>query len=694
MGLSSFLLFFLFLFFNVLSLSVTQESTDRSAVSFTLCEGFAGEVDVRITVKPKQGKRVFARLRGETRQKSLNGKIAQKNVKHVKVISDHEICFQALVVDTTIIVDQPTNFKVSCEANEEHDTSALPCKELGAKVKPVLICPEALTKLLRENGVISTDPTETLGPRDFEPPTYDITSDMLQASSTIADGLTEGFGTIVKSRLKNLADARKVSVTQISSKLSTFSSFLKAVGPVFNVFDGIASIVTTFLTPNPFDEMAKYLKREFDEIHRRLSHLQTDINDLKKVLELQGKLLAMTPKLQAIRYSLRRYERMVHSLSKDPVCGSNNLLRRRKVKDFMRQYKQDRVEDSLLDLYGVEFGEVVEASSLLRPFMRAYCGSEPHKVERFMQEIANYAYAGSLAHFAYKSLECRKRGRQNCDNNEDEREEWLRKLYRFLNKANNLKEALVNPIHILRLEMKEGLDKVIYDEVKKAPNAEATEFPGLFDKVNEFIINWLHNPDDWPEACIVNLKNDRTVIIEVAQMSARYYGSHFKPWSLTYSEPAITLQKAKFNVRQALRGSDKKTLSERQMISDVRCHALPPEYRFRHCVITAWGKIPPPTEESKDRIIYFLFNPISYLLTHYPLPFVGVTPKVVINMFPVDVYYISTFNINRYTGDTDVKVGCWLFKTGEKYHSCESSSQRDPNRPTWDKERYFALVEE
>lgn len=214
----------------------------------------------------------------------------------------------------------------------------------------MLICPEALTKLLRENGVISTDPTETLGPRDFEPPTYDITSDMLQASSTIADGLTEGFGTIVKSRLKNLADARKVSVTQISSKLSTFSSFLKAVGPVFNVFDGIASIVTTFLTPNPFDEMAKYLKKEFDEIHRRLSHLQTDINDLKKVLELQGKLPAMTPKLQAIRYSLRRYERMVDSLSKDPVCGSNNLLRRRKVKDFMRQYKQDRVEDSLLDL--------------------------------------------------------------------------------------------------------------------------------------------------------------------------------------------------------------------------------------------------------------------------------------------------------------------------------------------------------
>ena len=37
-----------------------------------------------------------------------------------------------------------------------------------------------------------------------------------------------------------------------------------------------------------------------------------------------------------------------------------------------KQYKDDRDEDSLLDLYEVEIGVVLDASSLRRPFMRAY----------------------------------------------------------------------------------------------------------------------------------------------------------------------------------------------------------------------------------------------------------------------------------------------------------------------------------
>ena len=54
-----------------------------------------------------------------------------------------------------------------------------------------------------------------------------------------------------------------------------------------------------------------------------------------------------------------------------------------------KQYKDDRDEDSLLDLYEVEFGEVLNASSLLRPFMRAYCGTDLAKVRRFMQGISS-----------------------------------------------------------------------------------------------------------------------------------------------------------------------------------------------------------------------------------------------------------------------------------------------------------------
>ena len=50
-----------------------------------------------------------------------------------------------------------------------------------------------------------------------------------------------------------------------------------------------------------------------------------------------------------------------------------------------KQYKDDRDEDNLLDLYEVEIGVVLDASSLRRPFMRAYCGTELAKVRRFMQ---------------------------------------------------------------------------------------------------------------------------------------------------------------------------------------------------------------------------------------------------------------------------------------------------------------------
>ena len=94
------------------------------------------------------------------------------------------------------------------------------------------------------------------------------------------------------------------------------------------------------------------------------------------------------------------------------------------------------VENRLLDLYGVEFGEVLEADTLLKPVMRAYCGSNRDKVEQFMQEISYYAYTGSMVHFAFKGLECREHGggERNCDN-ELQKEKCMANLYRFLRKA-------------------------------------------------------------------------------------------------------------------------------------------------------------------------------------------------------------------------------------------------------------------
>ena len=77
-----------------------------------------------------------------------------------------------------------------------------------------------------------------------------------------------------------------------------------------------------------------------------------------------------------------------------------------------KQYKDDRDEDSLLDLYEVEFGEVLDVSSLLQMFVRAYCGTDLAKVRRFMQGISSLqsrrGHFSSLARFARRT---KKKGR-------------------------------------------------------------------------------------------------------------------------------------------------------------------------------------------------------------------------------------------------------------------------------------------
>ena len=72
---------------------------------------------------------------------------------------------------------------------------------------------------------------------------------------------------------------------------------------------------------------------------------------------------------------------MVKKLSEDKVCGADSLLNRTEVRHFMQQYKGDRVDNSLLDLFDVEFGEVLESPSFLKAMMRAYCNTNPVKVQ-------------------------------------------------------------------------------------------------------------------------------------------------------------------------------------------------------------------------------------------------------------------------------------------------------------------------
>ena len=206
-------------------MSVGQENTDDlSAISFSLCEDFTVDASFKIKVvaKDKLGqkeKTLSTIFKGTTRQKNLKGKIEQTKLKYVKIISAQEICFQALVVDTTIIIDQPTNFKASCPTESAIEADSLPCKEFRSRVKPALICPQALTKLLKEKSVIVNEPIRRPGSNSFETPTYDITNDMRQASLVIVSGLTEEFNKVVKNRIKVLSSAKKVNFSDIGNKL-------------------------------------------------------------------------------------------------------------------------------------------------------------------------------------------------------------------------------------------------------------------------------------------------------------------------------------------------------------------------------------------------------------------------------------------------------------------------------------------
>ena len=706
-----------------LSFSVGQENNDLSAVSYNLCEGSPENVNFKIKVRPKdRGDTLSAKFKGKTRQKNLDGKIEQANVKDVRVISKQEICFQALVVDTTIIVDQPTDFKTACPTPPDND--AFPCKELRSRVKPVLICPQALTKLLKKKGVIQTDPSERPGPNSFETPTYDITNDMRQASLVIVNGLTQEFNKVVKNRRNLFNAAKNTDFRDIGKKLRSLSSFLGALGPILGIFGGITTIITTFLTPNPFDEMVKYLSKEFDEVNRRLTLIGTDIQDLKLIVQSGNNIVAMASQLRAIRYSLRSYGPMVKSLSDAPVCGSKNLLKRHEVRAFMKQYKRDHVENALKDLYGVDFddSEVVEASSLLKSFMRAYCGKNPAKVERFMTEISNYAYAGCMVHFAFRALECRKPRRKRpiyCKREKEEKREWMELLYRFLKKANAMREAIQNPPYGLQLDMQPDLDELIKGEVKKAKNKE--EFPGIFDKVYDFIVKKLYDINDWPEACIVNVKPESVVIIQVAQLikDAVVYGSDYKPWALGYKYTNIGLEKTKYKVRGVGRGfrnplvTDDMKFQPLYKEGDRSCQCQQGPKLKESCNVTAWQHFPPQNWEPpfefypfQDRILYFLFNPKSYLIQYDPLfnnnrTKIQHTPIVVTNLIPIYVFYKEksyTKKFCKYNSDPDVVLAClhYRFLFQGKYYSvaCQAPDPSNPNRkPGWPVfEKYVAIV--
>ena len=339
--------FFLFVF-----------STRQSALTLELCDPLQGgkEITIDIVAQNDESRKVAMDGDGSKSHYAVNipgssllsgneyqFQSKQKNIKSVTLTSTaNQICVNALVVDAIVVVDQPTDFMNTCPSSAPEDLER-PCKQLGVSidVSRLFVCPEQLKDLLLKEQLVEIKPESETIPEN-EPPTVGIINDMLQASSTIAAGLVEGAGTITAARQK-YREARKANPLQklgtFAAAFETATSFISFITPVFSVFSGIATIATTFLTPNPFDELAKYLDDEFKQINNRLTDIQADIADLGRLIEAKGGVLAMANQLSAIRYTIRNYGVLVDAISAKPVCGARELSNMPEVEQFMRQYQ-------------------------------------------------------------------------------------------------------------------------------------------------------------------------------------------------------------------------------------------------------------------------------------------------------------------------------------------------------------------
>ena len=123
-------------------------------------------------------------------------------------------------------------------------------------------------------------------------------------------------------------------------------------------------------------------------------------------------------------------------------------------------------------------------------------------------------------------------------------------------------------------------------------------------------------------------------------------------------------------------------------MTDVFCY---PTLENDKCEVRSWNNIVPSPGGSSDKILYFLFSPVSFLVSTDPVmsKFVPVIPTVVINIFPIDVYYSQDVLKTQI-----FVVGCWLLYNSDEYFSCRAPNQRAPNCPICDQERFIAVIKE
>lgn len=217
--------------------------SQKSGVSVAFCDDFEAKGKAYFEISAKTFEPVDGKFSFSTRIDPSRGMqrydlpvlIPQKDVKHIKVFSTsgEDLCLQAVAVDTNVYVDLPTNFKTTCSAEEK--TSFPPCKEFKSKLKPLRVCPNKISELLKREKLIDSMPAPDPEARPFEVPTYHIADDMAQASYAIVEGKADLSRKGVKGYMNKLQSARKYAkFFRMEGKLTKISSILSSVAsPVF-----------------------------------------------------------------------------------------------------------------------------------------------------------------------------------------------------------------------------------------------------------------------------------------------------------------------------------------------------------------------------------------------------------------------------------------------------------------------------
>ena len=470
--------------------------TQKSGVSVAICDDFQATRNAFLEISSKTLEPVDGRPLFNERIESIPGVqryalpllIRQKGEKHIKVFSNsgEDLCLQAMVVDTNIYVDLPTNFKTNCSAEDK--TSIPPCKEFESDLIPLKVCPNKISELLKKKKLIDSMPAPDPEARPFEVPKYNAINDYAQAGYAIAEGIYNNRKGV--NRFMN----QLKSANKLAKVIRVGGLIFGAVGPALGIFSGLTSILTTALTPSPFDKLAEYLQEEFTALHNHLDRME---GELEELIMAEGAMTRMADAVASIRYSLREFDDIAKSLKKNPVCGTDNLIREYSVNRFVSNYNKRDTEHKLQDLLEVELGFLPLTYSLLKPFMKTYCKTKPDKVKRFMEDISTYAFLGTQTQLFFNDLICTMYKLRNCDSKTSMWEERLKKL---LSKAKALTVALESPAEGFYQFFKDDLEQ----EVRREVEGESNTGDAKSKRVADLFFYFLTDPENWPKSCIVD----------------------------------------------------------------------------------------------------------------------------------------------------------------------------------------------